>query len=306
MYNRNRIQGDYFDTVNVIDAYAPRELLEEAMETCGYYHRLLSKSEKTSDIWRINHAQGKPVPVSEHTMRILESGQKVYEASGGAFNLTVGAVTSLWNFKAEKPELPKPEAIRLALGKMDAGRIVLEKDRVIVPAGMEVDVGGIAKGYIADRVAEFLRERGVTSGLVNFGGNVIAIGTKPEGEPWMIGLQKPDGVTGRDFWAAFPCTDETAVTSGTYERGFTLNGVRYHHLLDPRTGWPVQNEVETVTLIGRSSLMADAVSTACFVLGPERGIPLAGHFDMKVIYRLKDGRVLLSEEIPLTLVKNSQ
>lgn len=121
----------------------------------------------------------------------------------------------------------------------------------------------------------------------------------------MIGLQKPDGVTGRDFWAAFPSMDETAVTSGTYERGFTLDGVRYHHLLDPRTGWPVQNEVEMVTLIGKSSLLADGVSTACFVLGPEEGIPLAGRFDMKVIYRLKDGRVLLSREVELTLVKDS-
>lgn len=305
MDSRNRIEGDYFDTVNSIEAYAPRELLEAAMEECASYHRLLSKSEKSSDVWRINHAEGKPVSVSEHTMRILRTGQEVYEASEGAFNLTVGAATSLWNFKAEKPKLPDPEAIRLALTKMEAGRIVLEEDRVIVPAGMCVDVGGIAKGYIADRVAEFLRARGVTSGLLNFGGNVITIGTKPEGEPWMIGLQKPDGVTGRDFWAAFPSADETAVTSGTYERGFTLNGIRYHHLLDPRTGWPVQNEVETVTLIGRSSLLADAVSTACFVLGPGKGIPLAARFDMKVIYRLKDGRVLLSKEVPLTLVKGA-
>ncbi|MCI8514348.1 MAG: FAD:protein FMN transferase [Lachnospiraceae bacterium] len=305
MNERNRVQGDYFDTVNVIDACASSELLEEAMEQCRAYHRLLSKSEKASDIWRINHAEGRPVPVSEHTMRILKAGCEIYEASKGAFNMTVGAVTSLWNFKAEKPVLPAPEKIRRALTLMDAGKIRLEGDCVTIPAGMQVDVGGIAKGYIADRVAEFLRERGVTNGLLNFGGNVITIGTKPEGGPWMIGLQKPDGVTGRDFWAAFPSMDETAVTSGTYERGFTLDGVRYHHLLDPRTGWPVQNEVEMVTLIGKSSLLADGVSTACFVLGPEEGIPLAGRFDMKVIYRLKDGRVLLSREVELTLVKDS-
>lgn len=301
MEERNQIRGNYFDTVNVIDAWAPKAVLAEAMDRCRRFHELLSKSVETSDVWRMNHAEGRPVEIDPHTARILQAGQEIYQASGGAFNMTIGAVSALWNFKAKEPVLPDPEAVKAALARTDQSRIRLDGNVVTVPDGMQVDVGGIAKGYIADRIAEFLREQGVTNGLLNFGGNVITIGTKPDGEPWMVGLQKPDGVVMQEYWGAFPCTDETAVTSGTYERGFTIGGVRYHHLLDPRTGWPVQNEVETVTLIGKSSLMADGVSTACFVLGPEKGAPLASRFGMKAVYLLKGGRILASRDVPLIL-----
>lgn len=303
MVERRQVRCDYFDTINFIDAWASEEVLTEAVELCRWYHNLLSKSVETSDVWRLNHAEGEPVEVDEHTAEILRAGMLIYRASGGAFNMTIGAVSSLWNFKAKEPKLPDQEAIDEALTRTNMSRIRLEGRTATVPKGMQVDVGGIAKGYIADKIAEFLREKGVTSALLNFGGNVVSIGTKPDGQPWMVGLQKPDGTIFQDFWAAFPCTDATSVTSGTYERGFTLDGVRYHHLLDPRTGWPVQNEVQTVTLVGKSSLMADGVSTACFVLGPEYGWRLAKAFDMQIVYLLKDGRVLSSPDIPLTLVK---
>ncbi len=303
MTERRQIRCDYFDTVNFIDAWASEDVLTEAVALCEWYHNLLSKSVDTSDVWRMNHAEGQPVEVDEHTAAIMRAGLEIYRASGGAFNMTIGAVSSLWNFKAKEPKLPEAAAIRETLLRTDMSRIRLEGRTVTVPAGMQVDVGGIAKGYIADRIADFLRERGVTSALLNFGGNVITIGRKPDGQPWVVGLQKPGGEIFQDFWAALPSVDETVVTSGTYERGFTLDGVRYHHLLDPRTGWPVQNEVQTVTLIGKSSLMADGVSTACFVMGPEYGGMLAQRFGMRIVYLMKDGRVLSSPDVPLTLVK---
>ena len=149
----------------------------------------------------------------------------------------------------------------------------LEGNTVTMPAGMQVDLGSIAKGYVTDEIAEYCRSRGVTCGILNFGGNVVVIGNRPDGEPWNVGIQDPKEPTGQPL-ITLPTTDGAVVTSGVYERGFTLDGVRYHHILDPKTGWPVQNGLASVTLLTKDSLTADAYDTACFVMGLEKGMAL--------------------------------
>ena len=154
--------------------------------------------------------------------------------------------------------------------------------------GAQLDLGGIAKGYIADRVAEYLRDAGVTSACINMGGNVIALGTKLDGSLWTVGIRDPNG-SPSDSAAVLELSDRAAVTSGIYERGFDLDGVRYHHLLDPNTGWPVQNGLASVTVIGEQSDLCDALSTACFVLGEENSRPLIARYGVRAIFLYTDG-----------------
>ena len=299
----NRVEGFYFDTVNTITAPCGAEILRGALDRCAFFNELLSKTVPGSDVWNCNHAQGRPTRVSEHTARILAMALELFRASDGAFNAALGEAVALWRFKDPEPALPDPEALAQAVSRADCSKIRLEGDAVTLPPGMRLDLGGIAKGYIADRVADLLREKGVTSALLNFGGNIVTVGKRPDGEPWRVGLQTPGAARGR-FWAWLPCADGTLVTSGVYERGFEIGGVLYHHVLDPRTGMPVQNGVLSVTVAARDSMLADALATALLVLGPEKGFPLAHRCGAQAVFFLRGGEAQHSPGLELTLVKS--
>lgn len=296
----NEIHGEFFDTVNILQADCEQELLGEAMEQCAYFHHLLNRFEEGSDLWRLNHSKGETVLVNEHIVHIIKTGIEISEKSEGAFNMCIGPVSSLWSFRGDAP-LPSPERINRAKNLCDWRRVNLRGREVTLPDGMELDIGGIAKGYIADWIADFLKNQGVCHALLNFGGNIITIGTRPDGRPWTIGLQTPGRETGKDYWAAVHMQDETIVTSASCYRGFNRDGIRYHHILDPRTGYPVQNHLQAVTLRGSLSVLADGVSTACFVLGPEKGAELAQAYGMEAAFLTDDGRVLYTPEMNLVL-----
>ena len=299
----NQVHGDYFDTFNTITSPAPLELLQAAMDECVYYNKLLSKTVPGSDVWRINHSRGEPLEVSDHTRTILEMALEMNRASEGAFNVALGPAIALWHFTDGTAVLPDSEMIEEALKRTDCSRIVLEGNTVSVPEEVEIDLGGIAKGYICDCIADYLRALGVKSALLNFGGNVVTVGNRPDGEPWTIGLQRPSGERGKEFWAAVKSRDSTLVTSGIYERSFQLNGITYHHILDPRTGWPVQNHILTVTAVTKSSLLADAITTALFVLGPEKGLSLAQKYEVSAVYLRDDGKVFYDPNLDIVFVK---
>ena len=299
----NSVQGKYFDTINSITAPCETAILQEAMDRCRYYNDLLSKTVPGSDVWNCNHAEGKPVIVSDHTVRILELALEMHRNSGGAFNMAIGKAIGLWHFTDGSAVLPDAEALAAAVRDADCSQIRLEGNTVTLPPALQIDLGGIAKGYIADRIADELREKGVKSALLNFGGNIVTVGARPDGEPWMIGLQTPGASRGKKFWAYVPCVDGTLVTSGIYERSFEKDGVLYHHILDPRTGWPVQNRVLTVTAVAKDSLLADAITTALFVLGPEQGFRLAQYYGVQAVYLQRDGEVSYSPGLDLTFVK---
>ena len=287
--------GFYFDTVVTLTLYgAPDGLIDEVWAACARYEGLLSKTIDTSDVARINAAKGKPVTVDPETWEILRRAKEINQLTGGAFSITLAPVTALWSFTGMVNNAVPTDEARLAnLPLVDDQKIELgENYTVTLPAGMQIDLGGIAKGYIADKVAEFLRDK-ITAAVISLGGNVYTVGQKPDGSRFGVGITNPENTS---FSKAVIYTgDCTVVTSGTYERGFNFGGVRYHHILDPETGWPSQSDLVSATFVMDSSLTADALATACIVIGSERALELANGLGLDAMFIRADGTVVFTD-----------
>ena len=297
--------GFYLDTVITLTAYAEdSQVLKDALTECGRYEQLLSRTVEGSDVWRINHAGGEPVEVSDDTAEILRCAVRIAGLSGGVFDVTIAPVSTLWDFTSGAAVLPDAETIAKAAELVDYTKIELNGNTVKLPAGMMIDLGGIAKGYIADRVAEYLEKRGVKHAILSFGGNIVAIGEKkPDGNVWKVGIQDIDKPTGEQMLVS-KNTGGSTVTSGIYERGFDLDGVRYHHLLSSGTGWPVQNELASVTIFSDSSMEGDALSTTAFVLGTENGLRLIESLEgVEAVFIARDRTVTYSSGAEAYIVK---
>lgn len=266
--------GFHLDTFIDITAYdVKQEVVDDAMDQIAAYENLLSKTIEGSDVWKLNHAKGQPVVVSDHTLHVIQASLDVSKASKGASDITIAPAVALWNFKSETPSLPDQKKLTETIKLTDYTKIKLEGNTVTLPADMQIELGSLAKGYITDEIAAYCRSRGVKHGILNFGGNIVVIGNRPDGQPWKVGVQNPKEPRGQSL-IALPVTDGAVATSGTYERGFTLDGVRYHHILDPETGWPVQNGLASVTVLTQDSLTAEAYDTALFIMGLEKGMAL--------------------------------
>ena len=271
--------GFYLDTVITLTAYVEDvSVLTDALEECGRYEALLSRTVEGSDVWKLNHAGGRPVQVSKDTRAILEAARQISELTGGAFDITIAPASTLWDFTSGEKKLPDAAALEAAAALIDYSKVEVDGDTVTLPEGMMIDLGGIAKGYIADAVKAYLMDRGVGSAILSFGGNIVAIGQKPDGSPWKVGIQDIDKPTGEYMLVAKNFGGST-VTSGIYERGFELDGVYYHHILSAETGWPVENELASVTIFSEDSMLGDALATAAFALGTERGAELIEGMD---------------------------
>ena len=311
-FERDRTQY-FFDTVIKVNVYDPftagyyrqagRErpdldgALDGVMALCRHYEDLFSRTKEGSDVWRINESGGKPVEVDAETAELLGTAAGFSEKTDGAFDVTVAPASSLWDFHAENPVLPDPAAVSAAVEKIGWRHILVEGTSVTAREGAQVDLGGVAKGYIADKAAAYLREQGVECFLLNFGGNVLCGGGKadqpadgPDGlGAYRIGVRKPFGGQ-TDKAATAEVRTGSVVTSGTYERYFELDGKRYHHILDPATGYPVENGLDSVTIFSESSTVGDILSTACFVLGPEAGMDLIESTEeVEALFILKGG-----------------
>ena len=275
---KKSVSGFYMDTIITLTAYTDNEaVLNDALKECGRYDRLLSRTQEDSDVWRINHAEGKPVTVSDDTITILKTALQVSEMSDGAFDVTIAPASTLWDFTSGAAVLPDADQLKTAAEKVDYTKLSIEGNTVTLPKGMMIDLGGIAKGYAADKVKEYLAGRGVESAILSFGGNIVALGLKPGGKPWRVAIRDIDIPGAYQLYSQN--YGGSTVTSGIYERCFDLDGVRYHHLLDAETGWPVQNELASVTIFSESSMLGDALSTAAFVLGTEKGCELIESLD---------------------------
>ena len=280
---------DTFVTITLYDK-PEQELLDGCFELCRELEARLSRTVPGSDIFRLNSAQGQPVELSPDAAAVISAGLRFGELSGGLFDITIAPASGLWDFKAEAPSPPDADALESACRLIGWSRVETDGNTARLEHGMAVDLGGIAKGYIADRMAEWLEERGVRSALLNLGGNIYALGEKPDSSPFVIGIRKPGG-SELEYACRLELRGGTAVTSGIYERCFELDGTLYHHILDPRTGYPVQNELASVTIITESSAEADALSTACFALGAERGGELALSLGAQAVLILRDGSI---------------
>lgn len=276
-------------TVTVYDL--PKEAAEKAL-AAGFdeierLEAMLSVTRKGSDIAKVNEAGGKPITVSDETAALLLQAKQYGELSNGAFDITVRPLTALWDFSAENPTVPSAETLSEAAKAVDYRWLTVNETTVQLPPNAAVDLGGIAKGYIADSVRQVLQQQGVTSAVIDLGGNIVVCGNK-RGKAFRIGIKDPQNTT--QLCAVISGGDISAVTSGVYERGFTVDGVRYHHLLDPQTGMPVNNGLSSVTIACQSSAMADALSTACFVMGEERATKLITSLDgVEALFVRADG-----------------
>jgi thiamine biosynthesis lipoprotein len=256
------------------------ELFDQVFARVAEIEEKMSTSEEdyqTTELLRVNRAAGSsPVTVSPDTFHVVEQAVDYSQLSGGRFDLTVKPLVSLWGIGTEAARIPDTEEIEEALDLVDYREVDLDPDgqTVYLPAaGMGVDVGAIAKGYAADEAARIIRESGRESALLDFGGNILTIGSKPDGSLWKIGVQLPDpGAQRGRFIGIAEVRDLSVVTSGTYERYFEQDGQRYHHILDTETGFPVRNQLLSVTIVTEDSIRADALSTSIFAMGLEAGL----------------------------------
>lgn len=286
--------GYYFDTVVTLTLYgAPDGLMEQLWQACARYEQLLSRTVPGSDVDRLNHAEGESVTVDAETWQLLQGAQTLSARTDGAFSVTIAPVSALWDFTGEVHQVPAEETLREALPLVDDSRIQLgEGNTVTLPAGMQIDLGGIAKGYIADRLAEMVRGQ-VSGAILNFGGNVYVLGGKPDGSAFQVGVADPDEPASSA--AILTVQDTSVVTSGTYQRCFTLAGETYHHILDPQTGYPARTGIRSATVVADSSMTADALATACIVLGEEKALALLRDMGLEGMLMLEDGRILMTE-----------
>lgn len=252
-----------------------------------------------SEVMQINENAGiQPVKVSDDTFEVIKNGIRYSELSDGRFDLSVGILVKLWNIGTDYAAIPAQEEIDARLPLVDYSKIELneaEKTVFLKEKGMIIDLGGIAKGFGADVVSGLLYDYGVRSAIVNLGGNVLVMGEKPDGSPWRIGVQNPFSERG-EYLGIATITDKTIVTSGVYERYFEEDGKRYHHILDTTNGYPVENGLVGVSIIADISMDADALSTAVFSLGPEKGKALVESIDgIDAIFVMKDYSITMTE-----------
>jgi len=248
----------------VTDAFAEMARIERLMRPAG----------EGSDVARLT-ASEQGIEVAPETAEVLALGLQVAAESGGAFDMGLGRLKRLWGIETEAPRVPTPAEIRQSLAGTGQDDLRLDGRRAekAQPA-LAVDLGAIAKGYAVDRAVEVLRRAGIESAAVNAGGNIRLIGDHG-GRPWRIAIQHPRDAAGQ--LAVLELVDTSVSTSGDYERFFERDGIRYHHILDPRTGYPA-GRCQSATVVTASAALADALSTAAFVLGPEEGLALLQRF----------------------------
>ncbi len=273
------------------------KIIDEAFELCEELENKLSRTRTDSDISRVNKAGGRWTEVSDDTMKVVKLGIKYSELSDGDFDISVGGVTKLWDFHADEAHATLPEKSKLEEAVKHVGYNNIEINgnmlRLSDPK-TELDLGGIAKGYIGDRMTEVLEEGGAVSATVNLGGNVICIGGRTDEDDFVIGVEAPFSDRS-EVIGKIDARDKTLVTSGIYERMIEVDGKSYHHILDTDTGYPAETDLDAVTLTagkGRSADI-DALSTICLIKGSKEGMKLIESLDgIEGVFVLSDGSVI--------------
>ncbi len=248
------------------------EAVHAAFSKAEEIQKAVNLYDPASTVSRFNRAKaGEPVPLDPHTAGILATALPLCEASGGAFDLTVAPLSALWNFKEEHPAPPSQTELTQALSSVGYQYLVFDAEANTLTKtldGVALDLGGAAKGYAVDAAAQILKEAGVPYAVLDFGGNIYVFGKNPSHPQglWQIGIQSPNADPG-SYQKTVTLKEGAVATSGTYQRSFTYEGTLYHHILDPKTGYPAESGLSSLSIRADSALVADCLSTACFVLG---------------------------------------
>lgn len=286
------------NTYMTFTAYGDKaeDALKEAEDLIQKAESRWSVTDERSEIYRANHSGGQSVTVSEDTAELISFALTMARQTGGALEPTLCPVLTAWGFTTDSKQVPPQEEIDDFLQHVDYERILLDGRRLTVPDGMQLDMGAVAKGYMADLIAELLRQRDVASAILNLGGNIHAIGSRPDGSSWRIGIRAP---WGEGNLGVLEISDAAVVTSGGYENYFEdESGNVYWHILDPDTGRPADSGLLSVTVVGSEGKRCDALSTALFVMGKDRAVDYwKEHGDFEMLLVTEDGDVLLTEGI---------
>ncbi len=297
----------------LLNTYCSITLYEEDGEelikrTFAYARQLegqLSRTIGSSDIGRFN-ASELGCGVGELTYRIVQKSLEYREITGSLFDISVGPLTELWNFSADEPSVPSPAALIEALSAVGTDSLSLrerEGNFFIYKSNpaIKLDLGAVAKGAIADELCKYLEDAGAEAAIVNLGGNVRLLGRKPDGTDWIVGIEDPifggsdRALQDRDTIGNIILEGGSVVTSGTYERCFEEDGVLYHHVLNPRSGYPVESDLISVTVIGPMSEECDILSTSCLLLGSEKGMKLIEETDgYEAVFMDEEGNISTS------------
>lgn len=293
------VQQQFFamDTVMSITAYGKDvgEAVTAAVARVNELEGLLSRTRTGSDVTNLYLSAPEEAVISEDTLRVLTLAQEWYKKTGGAFDVTIAPVTTAWGFGGSGDyQVPSAEKLEELLTMVDGSSLILTETSAALPIkGMEIDLGGIAKGYAGAQAEQVLRDHGIESALLDLGRNITVIGTKPDGSPWRVAVQDPSNSS--SAVGVLSLQDCSAVTSGGYQRYFEQDDVVYHHIIDPRTGYPADSGLISATVVCADSALADLLSTAVFVLGEEDALNLwraEGGFELILV--TEDGRVVVT------------
>lgn len=260
-------------TVNLYDR-GTREAYDGIFARLREIESVLSANSDDSNLAEINARAGiAPVPARAETLAVLSLALSWAERTDGAFDPTIGPLVKAWNIGSDRASVPDHRTLEKALALVDRNSVSIDTKAgtvFLAQKGMKLDLGAIAKGYAADETARIIRGRGITRAMIDLGGNIYALGEKSRGKAWTIGIRDPETDRGSPI-LSLAAADLSVVTSGVYERFFVQDGKRYHHILDTKTGYPVINDLVSVTILSKSSIQADALSTATFALGAKKG-----------------------------------
>ncbi len=310
IYRESRILMDTFCTITVISPSREkaREAVEAGFNRIKKIEHLLNYFSPESEITAVNRAAGNaPVQVSEETLDIIRKAVEIADSTNGAFDPTIGPLMKIWGFTSgtPAPDVPAENKIRDALRLVDYKKIKINISTSEIFLGeknMEIDLGGIAKGYAADRAIETIQGRGIQAALVTIAGDIKGFGLKPNLQPWKVGIQHPRPAEntsikeGEDIFASIFLEDKAISTSGDYQRFFIKTGKRYHHILNPKTGYPADGSI-SVSVIAPQGFMADALSTGIFILGPEKGIELLESIGLSGILVDSNRNVFITKDL---------
>lgn len=294
----------YLNTVVTITLYDSKkeELLDGAMDLCADYEKIFSRTDPESELYKLNHRELEDSngvsQVSAELAALIQEGLNYSRLSEGAFDITIGSVSSLWDFTSEEKSLPRKTDILGELPHVGYEKVIQNERQIqFQDPDTQLDLGAIAKGYIADKIKEYLLSQGVESAIINLGGNVLCIGGRPDGTPFVTAIQKPFAQRGESM-VNLSVKDQSIVSSGIYERYFEQDGVLYHHILDPKTGYPYENDLLAVSIISSQSVEGDGLSTICMALGYQKGMEFLNHYfpDIHALFITKDEQLHYTED----------
>lgn len=276
---------------------------EKAMRDCSdelkRLEAMLTFFSEDSDIARINRSAGESfVAISADTLKVLSAAKEFSSVSGGAFDITMAPIIRCWNVNSPEHRIPEQAEIADLLKLVDSNDLVVNeanRSAYLKRKGQMIDLGGIAKGYAADRAKAIYLENGIESAFINLGGNVLVIGGKPDGSPWRVGIQDPRGAM-NSFIGVLSLKNKTVVTSGDYQRYFMKGDKRYHHILDPRTGYPSNSGIIGATIVADVSMDADALSTAAFVMGIDAALNMLTKYEgVEAVLVTEDKKIVITK-----------